>query len=315
MKTLGILVMPLLACSILLAQTPVKFDLMKVLANIPAPPATVKDAFARVLTEESDGVIKCSAARLFAGVESDLSKVDEMYKSQPKPDASTVVPGMSPEMAQKAQDPEFKKRMKKMSKEEKMKMAMEMMGSGTPAAPVLEIEPPAVESAKAERMKLNMDELKEFQQAADEQQKETQQAIEDGKAHTAIDAWTEAEIEKLPLLSSGEMSYRDPANVKAIRLKGADKHIALADMQIPRMAKTWQDAVMHLKTRFTPFYAKLIAADYASEAKNYSTKKILADAQIAVFTRVGALAKQSRNIHEEAASWLAARKNIEREAH
>jgi hypothetical protein len=313
MKALGALLLHLLACSIMVAQTPVSFDLMAILPKIPTPPSSVKEAFAKVIVDSGTGSATCSAAKLFESVESDLNKMEAMFKSQPPVAEGTLPPGVSPEMMQKAQDPEFKKKMKSMSREEKMKMAMEMMGSGATAAPVIAEESPEVKSALEARMKLAGEESEEFQRRIREQQEQTKAATEYSKAHADIDAWTTGEISKLPSLSSGEMSYHDPVKVKAVSLKGADKHIALAEKRLPQITKSWQAELNRVKTRYAPFCEKLVAAKYASDAKNYSTKKLLADQQIIVLGRVATLEKELRTAYEEAASWLAMRKKIEQE--
>jgi hypothetical protein len=311
MKALGTLLLYLSTCSILVAQTPVNFDVMKLLPRIPPPPATVKAAFASVTVEEGTGSTRCSAAKLFESVEEDLNKIEQMFKSQKPSTEGALPPGVSPEMMKKAQDPEFKKKMKSMSREEKMKMAMEMMGSGTPGATVPLEEPPAVKSALDERMKLAAGETEEFQRRVKEQQEEGQAVADYSKGHADIGNWTSGEIDKLPSLSSGEMSYHDPAKMKAIRLKGADKHIALADRRLIQISKSWEAELKRVKARFSLFSEKLVAANFAAEAKNFSTKKLLADQQIIVAERVAALAKISRAAFEEAASWQAIRTKIE----
>jgi len=186
------------------------------------------------------------------------------------------------------------------------------MGS-SPTTPVVQEEPAAIQAVNEERMKLASSEGAEFQKGVDEHNQQMRLATEYATSHADVVKWIDAEIEKLPLLSSGEMSYRDPAKVKAVRLKGADRHIALADKHLPQVIKSWQEGLASITSRFSAFYDNLIAADYASEAKNYATKKALADAQIMVLARVGAAAKMSRDAYEEAASWAAKRKMIEKQ--
>ncbi len=113
------------------AQVPVKKDLMQILAKIPPPPASVREAFAKLSCEERNGSVNCSAATLFESADVALKDVEDAYKAQGKAGNAPLPPGVSPEMARKAQDPEMKKKMKGMSKEEKMKMAMEMMDNGS----------------------------------------------------------------------------------------------------------------------------------------------------------------------------------------
>jgi hypothetical protein len=50
-----------LPLSLLTAQVPVKQDLIKMLEAVPAPPASSKDAFAKVAVADAEGNITCSS--------------------------------------------------------------------------------------------------------------------------------------------------------------------------------------------------------------------------------------------------------------
>lgn len=66
-------------------------------------------------------------------------------------------------------------------------------------------------------------------------------------------------------------------------------------------------------SRYGVFYQKLVAADYALDSKNFSTKKTLADAQMMLLTDINRLVKQSRNSYEESDQWMARRVEIEQQ--
>jgi len=284
---------------------------MQMLEKIPPPPATVKDAFAKVIMNDNYGELKCSAKKLFDPIEQEVKEVEEEFKAQPKPDAGTVIPGGSSENAKKMDDPEMKKKMKTMSKEEKMKMAMEMMKSMPPGGQVVEIDSPSVHAAYDEWQRIYNDTQNEFQRSVNEQQEEAALIEEYRKSHSDADLWEAAEIAKLPQISSGEMSEPDPAKVKEIKLKSADKHIAIADKRLKLILPQWRASVDHAIARYAVFCQKLAAANYAVDSKNYSIKKVLADAQLTILQVLQHQMQQSRAAWEESASWQARRINIE----
>ena len=312
MKTIAALLAFLAIACASHAQVPVKRDLMQILEKIPPPPANVREAYAKLTCDESSGTLKCSASKYFEGVDAALKDFDDAFKAQPKGMNAPLPPGVSPEMAKKSQDPEMKKKMKGMSKEEKMKMAMEMMGSA-PATPVLEVDPPPVRSALDEWQKVYNGLQTEVQRGMTEQQEELKVGQAETKAHGDIGAWEKAEIDKLPQISSGEMSAPDPAKVKAVQLKAADKHIALVDKRLVQIRQSWSESLKRTKTRFTPFHERLVAADYASASKNFSTLKVLSDAQLIILNDITSLVQHSRAAYEDTGRWLAVRKTIEQQ--
>jgi hypothetical protein len=313
MRTIITLVVIITIVFTLSAQVPVQKNLMQMLENIPSPPTSVKDAFAKITANSENGVTRCSADKLFKSIEADVEGVEAEFKAQPKPDASSVVPGLSSEDAKKISSPEMKKKMKTMSKEEKIKMAMEMMNSMSPGTPAAETDPPAVREALDEWQIIYNDTQNEFQRSVNEQREEAKSAEEYDRSHSEIDKWETAEIAKLPQISSGEMSAPDPQKVKEVKIKSADKHIAIANKRLVQIRSRWLKSADHIKAKYSKFYQKLIAANYAADSKNFSSKKILADAQISLFQFVANQMKVSRNAWEESASWQARRADIERQ--
>ena len=311
MKTIGIFLLSCVIACFVQAQVPVKTDLMQILEKVPPPPPNSRDAYAKLSCDESSGTLTCTAAKVFETVDAALKEVEDAYKAQAKPANASLPPGVSPDMAKQMQDPEMKKKMKGMSKEEKMKMAMEMMGSAP--APVLEEEPPPIRAALTEWQKITAGFQSDFERGSAELQEETRIREADEQAHNDIAGWEEAEIAKLPQISSGEMSAPDPAKVKAVRLKAVDRHIAQADKRLIQIKQSWSAAVSRIKTRFTPFHQKLVAADYASASKNFSTLKTLSDGQMILFKGITVLVQSSRAAYEQSGRWLAVRKTIEQQ--
>ncbi len=293
------------------AQVPVKKDLMQMLEKIPPPPSTVKDSYTKISINKGSGKVECSAEILFKSIEQDINGVIKEFEAQPKPDVSSVVPGISSEDAQKMNSPEMKKKMKKMSKEEKMKMAMEMMNSMSAGTPAAEADPPLVREAMDEWQKIYNGIQDEFQRSVSEQQEEVKAVEEYNKLHSEVDSWEAAEIAKLPQISTGEMSAADPIKVKAVKLKSADKHIAAANKRLEQIRAQWRQSADQAKAKYKAFYKKLMAANYAADSKNFSTKKILADAQISILKIIQHQTDLSRKAWEESASWQARRVNIE----
>ncbi|MDD8019240.1 MAG: hypothetical protein PHP42_12775 [Bacteroidota bacterium] len=311
MRTVLTIILLSITVCYLSAQVPVKKDLMQMLDKIPSPPSSVKESFAQVSTEIDNNEPSCSAEKIFLSIEKEISQVEEKFKSQPKATIETAAPGYSAETAKKMNDPEMKKKMKSMTKEEKMKMAMEMMKSAPGSGAVM--DPPPIRAALDEWQKIYNDTQNEFQRSTSDQREENNLVEQYQKSHEEIDSVETAEIAKLPQISSGEMSAPDPAKVKEVKLRSANKHIALANKRLDQIRSRWQASMDHVKTRYTLFYQKLVEANYALDSKNFSTKKILADAQIMILVAVNQLAQSSRNSWEESASWQARRMIVEKE--
>jgi hypothetical protein len=293
------------------AQVPVKRDFMRLIGQVPPPPASVQDAYGKTSSNKDREALRSSAAAVFESIDKETKSIEDQYKAQGE--SAGMPPGMSPDMMKKSQDPEMKKKMKAMSKEEKMKMAMEMMKSGAVGQPVVIMDPPPIRAALDEWQKIYNTLQPEFVNAGAVMQEEIRVQEEYEKGHAEIGDGEEAEIERLPRISSGEMSAPDPAQVKVVRLKAADKHIALANRRLRVIGPAWNALVEKTKNRYGAFYQKLMAANYALDSKNYSTKKTLADAQMMFLKDIGRLISKSRAAYEESARWMALRKDIERQ--
>ena len=310
-----LLTMPVLLTmfvSTLPAQVPVKKDLMPLIGQVPPPPASVKDAYAKTTSSKENQVFRCNADKLFASIDTETESVEAAFKAQ-GPDAAVAASGMTPEMVKKSQDPELKKQMKKMSKEERMKMAMEMMNSGAVPQPTVVMDPPPIRAALDEWSKIYSGLPAEHQASGAAMQEEMRIQAEYEKGHADISDWEKTEIAKLPQISSGEMSAPDPAQVKVVRLKAADRHIAHANRRLEVIRSEWIAFVEKTRNRYGVFYQKFVTADYALDSKNPSTKKTLADAQMMILKDLGRIVSQSRAAYEESARWMAQRVEIEQQ--
>jgi hypothetical protein len=312
MRLLRTFVLLAVVASTLPAQIPVKKDLMPLLGQIPPPPVSVKDAYAKTASSKERQGFRCNADKVFASIDRETGSVEEGFKAQ-GPDEAIAASGMTPEMMKNAQDPEMKKKMKKMSKEEKMKMAMEMMNSGAIPQPTVVMDPPPIREALDEWMKIYAGLPTEYQASGTAMQEEMRIQQDYEKGHAGINDGEEVEIAKLPRISSGEMSAPDPSQVKAVRLKAADRHIAFANRRLDLICSTWKALAEKTKSRYGVFYKKLVAANYGLDSRNPSTKKTLADAQMMVLKDLGRLISISRTAYEESAQWMAQRVDIERQ--
>ena len=302
-----LLVLPL---SLLTAQVPVKQDLIKMLEAVPAPPANSKDAFAKVAVADAEGNITCSAAKVFALTDQQAKNVEDTYTEQAKAAMGANPNGVPAGMPGAGMTEADANRIKSMTKEQKIAMAMAM--AGTMNQPV-QMEPPAIRAAQEAWQVLYAQTQEEFQRGVEMQQEEGKLQREYEQAHSELDSLQAIEIGKLPQLSTGEMNYRDPVLVKAVKLKFAEKHIAVADKRLAQIGARWQAEVSRIKTRNADFLKKLAACGYAEGAKIFSTKKILSDGQMTVFKSILTQVELSRHAWEESASWQGLKKRIEQE--
>src|SRR5512146_2531281 len=147
MKTLTIVVALITVVSFLSAQVPVKKDLMQMFEKIPTPPATAKDAFTKINAGGGLASPKCSAEKLFSAIEKETKDFEAEYVAQAKAGPGSNAPGMSQENANKMNDPEMRKKMKKVTKEERMQMAAEMMKSMPTPGTAQVMDPPLIRAA------------------------------------------------------------------------------------------------------------------------------------------------------------------------
>ncbi|MDO9067841.1 MAG: hypothetical protein Q7W05_05230 [Deltaproteobacteria bacterium] len=299
-----------LPLSLLTAQVPVKQDLIKMLEAVPAPPASSKDAFAKAAVADAEGNITYSASKVFALTDQQAKNVEDTYTGQAKAAMGANPNGVPAGMPGAGMTEADAKKIKSMTKEQKIAMAMAM--AGTMNQPV-QMEPPAIRAAQEAWQVLYAQTQEEFQRGVEMQQEEGRLMDTYNQSHAELDSLQAIEINKLPQLSTGEMNYRDPVLVKAVKLKFAEKHIALADKRLAQIGTRWQSEVTRVKTRNTDFLKKLAACGYAEGAKNFSTKKILSDGQMTVFKSILTQVELSRHAWEESASWQGLKKRVEQE--
>jgi hypothetical protein len=293
--------------SFLKAQVPVKTDLAKILEAVPAPPASSKDAFAKVAVTDAEGNVTCSAAKVFAATDQQLKDFEDTYTEQAKAAMTGGIPAGMPGAGMTEADA---KRIQSMTQEQKIAMAMAMAGTMNQQ---VQMEPPPIKAAQEAWMMVYAQTQEEYQRGVALQQEEGALDNEYNLAQNELDSLQAIEIGKLPQLSTGEMSYADPVLLKAVKLKYADKHIALADKRLAQIGTRWTTEISRIKTRNADFLKKLAVCGYAAGAKNFSTKKVLSDGQMTVFNAMVAQVELSRHAWEESASWQGLKQRIEQE--
>jgi hypothetical protein len=309
MKTVGMIMVVLLLFCQLTAEELIKKDLMPFFDNVPPPPASAQVALTKV-TISDNGASRFSAEKVYGALQKEVKEMETVLAQQMKSASMAAAPPGAPAGMG---DPDMQKKMKQMSPEEKQKFAMEMMKSMPAGSMTQQPETPAIQSALAEWQTINTTLSSEYQQSVEWQQEEIRIKEQNEKAHQEIATWEAAEIAKLPQINYGEMSAPDPAQVKIVKLKANDRHIAQADQNLKQIGELWKRISEHKKTLYTPFYQKLVAADYATGYKNFTTFKLLSDAQMMIIKDISGLIEMSRAACEESAQWPGFRQEIEKE--
>ena len=86
--------------------------------------------------------------------------------------------------------------------------------------------------------------------------------------HDAVNAWIEAEIKKLPMISFGDYGHdHDPKMVQAIKKQGLDIERAVADAMIKETSVMFSEVRQQARTRNTPLNDALKNVGYGA---NYS---------------------------------------------
>jgi hypothetical protein len=291
------------------AQKPIKTDLLPFFENVVAPPATSKEAYEKIcLEKDKQGNPICKSEVLNKA----LSEKLEMFSKEIA--ASSLqdnVPSQDQmDMAKQMQDPKMQEKIRNMSQEEKMKWAMEMAKGNMPKATT---ESPEVVKAFKDAGDLTQATSNDIQKMGNNYQAEVEhQKILDQK-HSEIEVWEKTEISKLPDLSTGEMSYKDSKLVKVIRLKAADKHIAIMDEEFKTVDKDWLNLKTKFKTRCTPFNESLAKCNYGEDAKTKSFIKNFANAQQLIINYIIELITRSQKAFEDASKFYAVKVKIENE--
>ncbi len=282
------------------AQRPLKENFLPYLNSIIPPPLSCLEAYNKTKCSEEN----CSADNLF----NELTGKCELKLTQ-----INTPDGENNDMVKKMQDPEFQKKMAKMSDAEKMKLGMEMAKQYQSQNNQYVREPESVLAALEEGTQIDKrtgDNMLNANKTAGELSA-IQKKYDD--KHKKIDDWLNKEIAKLPLIKQKvDIAIQDPAKVKALDLQAADKHIAVENDYLKIAAENWRMDLKKDSENFSKFENLLAETQYGDDAKNKKDRQILASHQSMIIQKALELASRSKDIFEEAAQYILNKKNIEK---
>lgn len=248
-----------LAAIPVIGQPVVKIDAVELLSAIPAPPATLAEAYQRSYAQATaqpnakphyqsatDPLIRASqeSQRLMAQY---YQKYPMGMPPQPQAPASRVsasqknaMESATTELAQKLMnDPAFAQKFAQMGEAEQQAYITRALADKG-------IKPVDGKANTAEKPMPGLDIdwmglCTEFNQPSFAMSRlEKQTALEqkyEGQ-HAAVNAWMEAEIKKLPMISFGEYGHdHDPAQVQKIKNQGLEKHRKVAENMVREAAE------------------------------------------------------------------------------
>lgn len=269
------------------AQPVAKTDVAALLNELPAPPVTVADAYQRAYSGDATSA---DYARYYQTWTNKLEKAGqenqslqaEFYRKyptgirpQPQPVAvSRVTPqqqssmdAATSELAQKMlTDPAFAQKFSQMSEKEQHAYIANLLAekglkpvNGTPNtqdAPVPGTDVEWMELCSALS-----------QSALDMSRWEKQTALQEKYRiqHDEANAWTEAEIKKLPMILYGEYGRdHDPEQVKAVRKQGLAKHRDIAGAMLKEAAPMFAQFRQESLQRMTPLNDAIKKVNYGA---------------------------------------------------
>ena len=315
------------------AQPVVKADAVALLHELPAPPATLADAFQRAYPggatrPDAKSYYQTSLAKLERVQLEAQSLLMQFYQKyptgipdMPKQPANRVsakdksaMEAATSELAQKMlTDKAFAQKFAQMSESEQHAYIAGLMAdkgikpvNGTP------------NTNDAPMPGTDMDWMTPCQAvtgpALDLSRWEKQTALQQKYAaqHDDANAWTEAEIKKLPMISFGEYGHdHDPEKVKAIRKQGLDKHCAVADAMMKEAAALFAALRQEAAERYTPLNDALKTVRYGETYSFGLNYTFVLQAQGMMLGDLQNVLTNEINVLEEVARWEFERRNFE----
>jgi hypothetical protein len=303
----GILILLILLFSVTVyAQKPVKIDLVPFFEKVLVPPQLCKDAFNKGICKIDDVTVQCDSKELFDELKTTLEGITKEINSVP---AYTNMDDKS-KIADEIKKKGGADKIKNMSKEEKMKMAMEMMKNIN--VPQTQLESEEVKDTFAKESELNQFMSGQVQELMNNYKIKADHDKQVEDKHTGIDDWEKSEIAKLPQISSGEMSAPDPKEVKRVKLEAAGKHIKIADDELKYIAGKWTELKDKYKQQAIPFCQSLAKSKYGDAAQNKSWVNLFGTGQTLVVNMISDLLTQSANAYNYGARYFAGKVIIEK---
>lgn len=307
------------------AQPVAKIDAVGLINELPAPPKTLLETYQRTYpnnasTADAKPYYQATFDKLQRASESGQQLAMKFYQENPtgvpkmpqqptnrvsEKDKSAMEAATS-ELAQKMlTDKAFAQKFAQMSESEQHAYMAKMLADkglkpvhGAPNAPVA-----AMPGMDIDWMTL----CTQFTQTAYGLQRwERQTALQQQYSvqHDAVNAWVEAEIKKLPMISFGEYGHdHDPEKVKAIKKQGLEKHRQVADAMMKEAAEMFAQFRQEAKNRCTPLNDALKKVNYGeaySFGLNYS---LVLQVQLTILGDVDNLLTNEINLIEDVAQW------------
>lgn len=299
-----ILALPFVA----VGQDVVKVNILELAGKIPTPPRDVKDAFSRTVEVKQDGGMTThrEAEPFYKPVSDQLQATNQKLEK-----AVEVLSKPQIDAAKQIDEKELQKKFKSMSREEQMKMAMEMSKTMGYGHKVIVPESKDVMAAQEECQAISMaigQDSQTFQATAQAREKISQDR--DAK-HDEVKVWQETEVSKLPQINYGEMSGPEPKAEYAVLTKAMDKHLAVENDYLRAMQKEWRTAWDKYNARFGPLQEKLARIHYGEDAKNPETRRQLLTGQSQMLSSSGDLMGLSQTATESAAAWWQRKLDLE----
>jgi hypothetical protein len=288
------------------AQKPVKIDLIPYFEKVLVPPQLCKDAFNKGICSTDDGDVQCDANSLFDELKTTLERIAKEINS---------VPAFTSQNDQTKIADEIKKqggadKIKKMSKEEKMKMAMEMMKNVN--VPQTQLESEEVKDTFAKETELNQFMSKQIQEQMNNYKAKADHDKVLADKYAVIDNWEKTEIAKLPRISSGEMAEPDPKEIKKVKVEAADKRIKIADEELKYISGKWAENKEKYKLHAIPFCQSLAKSKYGDEVNNKSWVNLFGTGQSLVVNLISGLIKESESAYNYGARYYALKVSLEK---
>jgi hypothetical protein len=282
------------------AQVLLKVNILRYFNQVPPPPLTARDAFARcVFNQDSTGVLLGSAYKSIDETEKQLETRLQSILMQLQPPMTDKVKNMDQK--------EIEKKMEAMSQDEKIKYAMELSKQMGLGPKMLAPESPNVNAAVEAATNLNGAMGEDLQGMGAQIQAQAARDAKVNQQHDAIDTWERDEEQKLPQINYGEMSAPEPKAYRDLMLRTADKHIVVAGEALKSAASDFRAALEKGLTMYGPFEEKLEAVHYGEDAKNVETKRILVNGQSFMLQSLAKLIGISKDATTTAARWYFAR--------
>jgi len=316
-----------------IGQPVVKTDAVALIKQLPAPPVTLADAYQRAYP---GGVARADAKPYYQASTDRLHQVQQeaqhlllkFYEQHPtgvpdlpKQSANRVsaqhrsaMDAATSELAQKMlTDPAFAKQFAQMSESEQHAyIAKSLADKGLKPAQGVPNTPETPMPGTDVDWLTPCTEFTQPAFAMARWQKQTALQQQYAARHDTVNAWAEAEIKKLPMISFGEYGHdHDPAQVQAIRKQALSKHRDVANQMTKDAAAMFTQFRHEAEQRSAPLNDALKKASYGEGYSFGLHYTLVLQTQTAMLGDVQTLLTNEMNLIEEIAQWEHEWRNFE----